>query len=127
MDESSGTFRDRESEARSVFDANLRERLIALVTPDLVEEHRRNPVGHHSPALAVVLAALRQAPTRGKLALLAIEPGRQWMIMRLSGQPGVAHDLSDPARFSDENVALHEVFLRRLGELGVHGIERTAT
>ena len=110
-----------------MFDAGLRERLIRLVTPDLLEEHRRNPVGHHSPALAVVLAALRQAPTRGKLALLAIEPGCQWMIIRLAGEQGVDHDLSDPARFSDENDALHEVFLRRLGEAGVPDIERTAT
>ena len=127
MDDGLDAFRDRESEARSVFDASLRERLNELVTPDLLEEHRRNPVGHHSPALGVVLAALRQAPTRRKLALLAIEPGRQWMIIRLSGLPGVAHDLSDPVRFSNENEALHEVFLRRLGEAGVREIERTAT
>ena len=118
--------RDRETDARSVFDANLRARLIELVTPELLEEHRGNPVGHHSPALGIVLAALRQAPTGGKLALRAIEPGRQWMIIRLSGQQGVAHDSSDQARFFDENEALHEVFLRRLEEAGVPRIERTA-
>jgi branched-chain amino acid transport system permease protein len=126
MDEGLGDVRDRESDVRAVFDAHLRARLTELVTPSLLEEHRRNPVGHHSPALGVVLTALRQVPTRGKLALLAIEPGRQWMIIRLSGEQGVDHDLSDPARYSNENDALHEVFLRRLGEAGIHETERTA-
>ena len=126
MDEGLDAFRDRESEVQSVFDANLRARLTELVTPDLIEEHRRNPVGHHSPALGIVLTALRQVPTRGKLAVWAIEPARQWMIIRLSGQQGVAHDLSDPGRFFDEDEVLHEVFLRRLGEAGVSDIERTA-
>lgn len=127
LDEGLTKYRDREPDALSLFEASLRARLADLVTPELLDEHRRNPVGHHSPALGVVLTALRQAPTQKKLALLAIEPGPQWMIIRLSGRPGVAHDMSDPARFLDENAALHEVFVRRLDELGVHTSGRAAT
>ena len=93
--------------------------LAPLVTDELVEEHRRRPVGHHSPALAQVLAYLRQAPTAGKLAAYAVEPGRSWQVVRLSGVPGRPHDLSDPARFASEAEVGHEIFLRRLAELGL--------
>ena len=93
--------------------------LAALVTDETVEEHRREPAGHHSPALAQVLAYLRQAPTAGKLAAHAVDPGRQWQVVRLSGEPGVPHDLSDPDRFGSEDAVAHEVFLRRLAELGL--------
>ena len=41
------------------------------------------------------------------------------MIIRLSGEPGVPHDLSDTARYSTLDEALHAVFLRRLAEIGL--------
>jgi hypothetical protein len=110
--------RDREAELTAVRMEEIRRRLVALVTPELIEEHRRRPTGNHSPALAELLVHFRQAPTAGKLATLAVEPGRRWQVVRLSGAQGVAHDLSDPARFDSEAEAAHEVFLRRLAELG---------
>lgn len=91
-----------------------------LITPGLIDEHRRAPSGPHSPALALVLAHLRQAPVAGKLVAYASVPGREWRIMRLSGEQGVPPDASDPEVFGSEADVVHEIFLRRLGDLGLH-------
>ncbi|HWG74343.1 MAG TPA: hypothetical protein VG184_09850 [Acidimicrobiales bacterium] len=113
-------FRDRESEINVVFTDKVRAHIAQTVTPELVEEHRRNPVGHHSAALAQVLAYFRQRPTAAKLAVVAVAPGREWVVIRLSGRPGCAHEPVDGAAFfSREEDALHAVLLRRLGEAGV--------
>lgn len=108
---------DREPEARQVFEETVRSYLRALVTPDLVEEHRRQPVGHHSPALAQVLAYFRQQPTPGKLAVLASVPGQRWDVIRLGGL-GAPHEVVETG-FQREDDALHAVFLRRLSEAGL--------
>lgn len=110
---------DRQAAAVEARRAEIVALLAPLVTDEVVEEHRLRPVGHHSPALAQILAYLRQAPTAGKLAAYAVVPGRQWQVARLSGVPGRPHDLSDPARFGSEAAVGHEVFLRRLAELGL--------
>lgn len=96
----------------------IRSSLASLVTPAIVEEHRRQPTGHHSPALALVLSFFRQAPVESKWAVYASVPGRQWQVVRLSGVPGVPPDDGDPARFASEDAASHEIFLRRLEEFG---------
>jgi len=102
------------------------ERLAPLLSVEVVEEHRRAPSGHHSPALAQILTYLRQAPTPGKLAAYAVVPGRQWQIVRLSGLQGTAHDTSDPGRYDSEAAVAHEIFLRRLNELALWPLGRDA-
>jgi branched-chain amino acid transport system permease protein len=98
--------------------------LEAIITADVVEEHRQRPRGQHSPALALILAYLRQAPTAGKLVAYAVVPGRQWRILRLSGEQGVPHDASDSRTFDSEDKVAHEIFLTRLDELGLPGHRR---
>jgi hypothetical protein len=92
--------------------------IAALVTPELLEEHRASPAGRHSPALALVLAYFRQEPVRAKLALLAAEPGRRWQVVELSGEQGRPHELVEAASFDSEDGAAHDVFLRRLAGIG---------
>jgi branched-chain amino acid transport system permease protein len=103
----------RHREIRTIMEANL--------TADVVDEHRRRPKGRHSPALALILAYLRQAPIAGKLVAYASVPGQEWRILRLSGQPGVPPDASDPRTFGSEDQVAHEIFLTRLDELGLTG------
>jgi branched-chain amino acid transport system permease protein len=110
---------DSIAEIERLFASRQRDRLAAIVSADVIEEHRTAPVGDHTPALSALLAALRQAPVASKLALLETEPGAEWMIIRISGAPGVPHDLSDTARYTTLDAALHAVFLRRLAELGL--------
>jgi len=90
------------------------------VTDEIIAEHRDAPLApSKSPALLHILDVMRQAPVAGKLAILAIDPGRQYQVIRLSGEYAKMNDLSDRRRYRDENDALHEIFLRRLDELGV--------
>jgi branched-chain amino acid transport system permease protein len=115
-----------EHHALEVRSREIRAGLKAILTADVVDEHRRHPKGHHSPALALVLAYLRQAPVAGKLVAYASVPGREWRIFRLSGQPGVPPDVSDPRTFDSEDKVAHEIFLIRLDELGVSGHRKGA-
>lgn len=110
---------DPVAEVERLFATRQRDRLSAILSAEVIEEHRMAPVGNHSPALSALLAAMRQAPVANKLALLETKPGEEWMIVRLSGEPGVPHDLSDAARYTTLDTALHAVFLRRLSELGL--------
>jgi hypothetical protein len=119
----------REQEAVGVRRREIERQLSDLVTPELVDEHRRSPAGHHPPALAHVLAYLRQAPTEGKLALFSPRAA-PLRILRLSGIQGKPHEDLGPAGarpddgaggMSDdvcEDDAAHDVFLRRLRALG---------
>jgi hypothetical protein len=112
---------DPEGQALLVRTGEIRAILEATITPEVVEEHRQSPKGRHSPALALILAYLRQAPTTGKLVAYASFPGREWRMLRLSGQPGVPPDASDPRIFDSEDLVAHEIFLTRLDELGLSG------
>ena len=113
--------RAREEEALGVRRREIERRLAGLITPDLVDEHRRSPGGRHSPALAHVLAYLRQAPTEGKLAILS-PPRELPRILRLSGVQGKPHeDLGTSTRGdgTPDGAAAHDVFVRRVEALGV--------
>jgi branched-chain amino acid transport system permease protein len=112
-----------EQEISAAFARRQREHLARLVTPELIAEHAARPIGDPSPALALVLAAMRQSPTAGKLALLETSVEREWAIVRLSGEPGTPHDSTDPERYTTRDAALHAVFLRRLAEMGLPGTE----
>jgi N,N-dimethylformamidase len=126
-DDVAARFRDRQAEAIALHAANTREHLRSLITAELVEEHWRDPSSRtKSRDLMHVLDIMRQAPVPGKLAILAVVPGETYQIIRLSGSDTIPNDLSDTVRFSSEDVAMHEVFLRRLEELGLWSREGTA-
>lgn len=119
VDEFEPAAADPEDEVGSRFRRGLTIMLRQLVTPEIVAEHEEQPVGNHSPALATVLAVMRQAPTAGKLAVLFSPDTGIWQILTLSADRSVPHEVDEAARFSTEGEALHEVFIRRLAELGV--------
>jgi N,N-dimethylformamidase len=113
------TTGDRISELDQHFSARALEHFRPLVTPALIEEHRKAPLAVTNPALRHLLDLVRQAPAAGKLAVLAVVPGSSYQVIRLSGRPGVPNDLSDTRRYASEDAVLHEVFLRRLAALGL--------
>lgn len=96
----------------------LTEQVGALVTRDLIEEHRRNPVGFHSPDLERILRHLRRQPTAGKYVLVCTRRDEEWAIGELSGVRGVGPRIVGEERFSSLAAAQHGVFLRRLEALG---------
>jgi branched-chain amino acid transport system permease protein len=96
------------------FHARRISSLRPLITPQLVEEHRRAPLGPHSDALQRVLNYLGLFPIEGKL--ITEHDGEQWFVCRLVGFPAIrAERVAGP--LESETQALHEVFRRRLTEV----------
>jgi branched-chain amino acid transport system permease protein len=94
--------------------ASLRPR----ITPELVEEHRRAPLGPHSDALQRVLNYFGMFPIHGKL--ITEHDGEHWFACRLVGFPAVRVErLVGP--LESEADALHAVFRQRLVDVfGLH-------
>jgi hypothetical protein len=103
----------------------IERQLSDLVTRELVDEHRARSRGTHSPALTIILSYFRQAPVRGKLALLAVRTSHTWRLVELSGEQGIPHRVVD-REFAAESEAAHAAFLRRLSAIGVD-VETAAT
>jgi len=102
------------------FDRELRAQLKRLVTDDLIAEHRANPLGRRGPqseALRRLLNYFRRAPQAGKLAVVAVEPWREYRLGVLSGVRGELPKTLDEPVFATEEEALHGVFVARVRDL----------
>ncbi|MEM6988310.1 MAG: branched-chain amino acid ABC transporter permease, partial [Pseudomonadota bacterium] len=72
------------------FNKRLRDRLKGMITPDLIEEHKRDPLGHHSDALARVLNFFRRGEMADKYVIHRMIPAKErFRIMAVSGQRGM--------------------------------------
>ncbi len=93
----------------------------ALVTVEVIEEHRADPVGevhHHSGPLNQVLNYLRMAPTPGKEFAYMTVPFSEYRIGIISPR---GQELEYPVSetYASEHDVVHEIFLRRLRKIGV--------
>lgn len=90
------------------------------VTKEIIEEHKRNPIGKHSDALERVLIYLRRNHNQmqGKLIIICTKPHQEWCIGELSGVRGQPPKVTNEC-FSSRNEAEHGVFLKRLKNLGL--------
>ena len=102
---------DRQRLVRARFTDRLRAALRPLVNEDLIDEHRRKPLGQHSDALERLLLLFHQAPT---YALYARRPCREYQMIRLPVVAGAGPVPLDDVIYTDKNAALHAVFLRHL-------------
>lgn len=103
-------------EAFAKLDERLAEQEIRpRISDEIIEEHRKEPVGQHSDDLQRVLHYFRRAPTEGKYIVIEADRSNEWAIGVLSGKRGVGPEiLSD--RFDSPKEAMHEIFLRRIDE-----------
>jgi hypothetical protein len=94
-----------------------------LVTPELVDEHARVPLGPHSPDLARVLDVLRRR--RGSMAgkHVVVEHGGTYRLGRLAGFPGGGVEVDPSVAYGSRGAAEHAVLCRRLEELGLIGTD----
>ena len=93
------------------FHARRVESLRPLITPEIVEEHRRAPLGPHSDGLQRLLNYLGLFGIDGKL--ITEDDGEAWFVCRVVGAPAVCVErVAGP--LDSEAQALHEVFRRRL-------------
>ena len=102
---------------RRFFEDRQRTYLRTLVTPDVVAEHARQPLGQHSEALERLLIYFRGQPLAGKYAVAAVEPFKSFRIVALSGERGVPPRSVDDTLYASEGEALHGVFLKRVHDL----------
>ena len=100
------------------FDKRLRDRLKALVTPDVIEEHRQKPLGQHSDALSRLLNYFRRGEVADKYAIIR-QAGNfhSYKIVAFSGVRGAPPRLVDDRIYTDINEAYHAVFLLRVNDL----------
>ena len=99
------------------YDKMQRDYLKKLVSPELIEEHSRCPLGQHSEALERLLLYFRRAPLSDKYALIAVEPFKAYRIVALSGQRGVAPRIVEEKTYGSQEEAYHGVFMRRVQDL----------
>lgn len=102
---------DRQLEVFTRFDADLRARINALITDELIEEHRQKPLGQHSDALERVLNYFRRPPHFGLYSRVAC---REYQVIALPVTPGGAPEPVDEPVYYDKTEALHAVFLRHV-------------
>jgi len=108
---------DKDLVAVASFKKDLREELKGLISDALVEEHRRDPLGKHSPELQRVLNYFRTGPIAEKYAIHVVRPFREYRIIALSGIRGMPpRDVGDDT-FTSLHDAYHAVFLRRVNDL----------
>lgn len=111
------TSQDRELVFRERFDAHRREHLRLLITPEVIEEHRRSPWGQHSESLERLLIYIRQRPQDDEYAIRALKPFKAYQIVALSGHRGIPPRPVGEEIYSSVADADHAVFLRYIHEL----------
>ena len=99
------------------YDKMQRDYLKSLVSPTLIDEHRRCPLGQHSEALERLLNYFRRQPQVDKYAITTVEPFKAYRIVALSGHRGVAPRLVEDKIYGSPEEAYHGVFLRRVQDL----------
>ena len=108
---------DKQTIFQKRFDAQLRTELKALITDQLIEEHRTTAGKRRSDALERILTFFRRAAAADKYAVLAVKPFAEYRIVALSGHRGVPPRVVDDQVFRTPEEALHGVFLKRVQDL----------
>lgn len=99
------------------FDKIQRDYLKMLITPEIIEEHRCQPLGQHSEALERVLLYFRRTKMEDKYALHRAGPEGPYKIIAFSGQRGVSPRLVDDREYATVDEGYHAVFMRRVHDL----------
>lgn len=94
----------------------LQKKIKPLVTNELIEEHRRNSIGKHSPNLMKVLNYLRRhhEEIENKYLIINIEPHRKWCIGQHPGERGKGYTIFTDEFFDSREDAEHGLFVKRL-------------
>lgn len=109
-----GTTIDRQHLVYARFNAALRQRIRASITPALIEEHRQKPLGQNSDALERVKNFLSRPPSYGLYSRVAM---REWQIIRLPVTPGQPPQPIEDTVYRSEAEAYHAVFLKHVADL----------
>ena len=78
----------------------------------VIEEFRKNPVGHHSPQLQQVLNRFRGAGMADKYCLVTLKPHKKWQLAQTTGERGKPLKMLDQTFDSLEEAEWHVFKLR---------------
>lgn len=118
MPEEAIEFSDKQEIYYRRFSKRLRDHLKTLITDELIEEHRQNPLGKHSDALNRVLNYFRRGEMADKYAIMRQPEGfHRYKIVAFSGERAAPPRLVDDKVYEDINQAYHAVFLLRVNDL----------
>ena len=101
--------------------AQFARRVEPLVSAEIIEEHRRQPFGPHSPELATVLRYLRR-PMDGRYpryVLRCDQRAERWDVLEVRRGERNAELLHVDDQYSSQEEAEHAVFRRRLADRGL--------
>ncbi len=105
---------DKQAIVYEQFNEAMKQSIRALITEDLIDEYRRQPLGQHSDGLERVLNFFRRPPRYGLYARVAC---REFQVIRLPITPGAPPMLVDETVYTDESAAQHAVFLCHVADL----------
>jgi branched-chain amino acid transport system permease protein len=108
---------DKQLQVYEDWGAKQRKAIRALITEDLIEEHRSKPLGQHSDDLERVLQYFRRQPQTGKYIGVMTKPWAEYRIGVLSGVRGRPATILADETFASEEAILHGIFLRRVRDL----------
>ena len=108
---------DKDEVYRKRYDKMQREFLKTLVSEEVVEEHKKKPLGQHSEALERLLLYFRRSSQVDKYVIKCEKPFKKYKIMALSGKRGGSPRLVEDKTYTSTEDAYHGVFLRRLQDL----------
>lgn len=108
---------DRQLQVYEDWSAKQRRAITAIITDELIEEHRVRPLGQHSDDLERVLQYFRRQPQTGKYIGVMTKPWVEYKIGVLSGVRGRPAQILEDEGFSTEEDVLHGIFLRRVRDL----------
>lgn len=99
------------------FDKMQRDLLKTMICPEIIEEHRRKPLGQHSEALERVLYYFRRSPMDDKYALHHVAVSNRYKIIAFSGKRGVSPRVVEDKEYETLDAAYHAIFMRRVHDL----------
>ncbi|MDA0823418.1 MAG: hypothetical protein O3C28_13490 [Proteobacteria bacterium] len=102
---------DRQLTVMKRFNANLQTQLRLLVSDEIIEEHRRKPLGQHSDDLDRLLNYFRRPP---RFALYANKACREYQVIALPVARGSSPQPLEAKVYTDESEAIHAVFLKHI-------------
>ena len=105
---------DKQVQTYALFNARLKQEIKALISPELIEEHRRQPLGRHSDALERVLNFFRRPPSYALYSRVAM---REWQMIRMPIDPGAPPAPIDDIVYRSAEEAYHAVFMRHVNDL----------
>ena len=118
MPEEAADVHDKQELYYRRFNKRLRDKLKTMITPGLIDEHKRDPLGHHSDALARVLNYFRRGEMADKYVIHRMKPAEErFRIMAISGERGHPPRVVDDREYTDIKEAYHAVFLLRVNDL----------